>query len=128
MGTCTTAGAVGCVDINGANRDSSLAPLVWASGVFDVKGVVLDIDGPKSDSIVTPLMWAQSALDAAGIVLISTNSLFIGRLRFRSEAGQVVVEEVVGILSAPFTEMAISGMMPVPVAAMMAGSAFSKSH
>lgn len=35
---------------------------------------------------------------------------------------------MVGILRVPLTDMAIAGMVPVPVAAMIAGSARSRSH
>lgn len=67
-------------------------------------------------------------------VFTSTNSLLVGRLRFRSVwppsslATVAAVEEVVGIFKAPLTDMAMAGMVPVPVAAMMEGSACSKSH
>ena len=57
---------------------------------------------------------------------ISTNSLFAGRLRLLEVLS--VGEGVVGILRLPFTDMAIAGTVPVPVAAIMAGSACSSSH
>lgn len=58
---------------------------------------------------------------------MSTNSLFAGRLRFLA-ASASVAGQVVGILRAPLTDMAIAGTVPVPVAAIIAGSACSSSH
>lgn len=78
------------------------------------------------------LAFAPPAVAAAALLLASKSrnsrcSVGAGRLRFFF-AGSSVQEEVVGILSVPFTDMAIAGTVPVPVAAMMAGSACSKSH
>lgn len=63
-------------------------------------------------------------------LFISTNSLLSGRLRLRFvwPPPSVAVEPVVGIFKIPLTDMAMAGTVPVPVAAMMEGSACSKSH
>ena len=60
----------------------------------------------------------------------STNSLLAGRLRFFlfGSGSWVVAGDVVGILRVPPTDMAIAGTVPVPVAAIIAGSACSRSH
>lgn len=66
----------------------------------------------------------------------SMYSLFVGRFRFFFSVGSVVLlglwlvvaGEVVGILRVPPTDMAIAGMVPVPVAAMIDGSACSSNH
>lgn len=64
------------------------------------------------------------------VSLTSTNSLLAGRLRFflLGSGSWVVAVEVVGILRVPPTDMAIAGTVPVPVAAIIAGSACSRSH
>ena len=64
---------------------------------------------------------------------MSMYSLLAGLLRFfltggSSGVGSVVGADVVGILRVPFTDMAMAGTVPVPVAAMMAGSACSRSQ
>lgn len=72
---------------------------------------------------------------------MSTYALFTGRLRFFFSGGSpgsgsefllllLVVEEgeVVGIFRVPLTDIAMAGTVPVPVAAMIAGSACSRSH
>lgn len=53
-----------------------------------------------------------------------------GSLRFLSVELMVaeVTVVVVGILRVPLTDIAIAGMVPVPVAAIMDGSACCKSH
>lgn len=53
-----------------------------------------------------------------------------GSLRFLSVEVMVaeVVAVVVGILRVPLTDIAMAGMVPVPVAAIMDGSACCKSH
>ncbi|KAJ0590523.1 hypothetical protein HanIR_Chr04g0198391 [Helianthus annuus] len=40
----------------------------------------------------------------------------------------VEAEEVVGIFKVPFTDVAMAGIVPVPVAAIMDGSACCRSH
>lgn len=63
------------------------------------------------------------------MLFTSMNSLLVGRLRLRSSmAAEVVVAAVVGIFRVPLTDMAMAGTVPVPVAAMMAGSACSSSQ
>lgn len=54
-----------------------------------------------------------------------------GSFRFLSVevvAAAEVVLVVVGILRVPLTDMAMAGIVPVPVAAIMDGSACCKSH
>jgi len=65
------------------------------------------------------------------VSLTSTYSLLAGRLRFFVVFGWPSPElelVVVGILRVPLTDMAIAGTVPVPVAAIMAGSACSSNH
>jgi len=65
------------------------------------------------------------------VSLTSTYSLLAGRLRFfvafdwPSPELELVV---IGILRVPLTDMAMAGTVPVPVAAIMAGSACSSNH
>lgn len=53
-----------------------------------------------------------------------------GRFRLRSSglAAVVVAAAAVGIFRVPLTDIAMAGIVPVPVAAMMAGSACSNSQ
>lgn len=76
-----------------------------------------------------------AADDGSGAALfMSMYSLLAGRLRFFFPVGSILgssfVEEgeVVGILRVPPTDMAMAGTVPVPVAAMMDGSACSSNH
>lgn len=62
---------------------------------------------------------------------MSMYSLLAGLLRFFFTDGSLGSEfalEVVGILRVPLTDMAIAGTVPVPVAAIIAGSACSSNH
>lgn len=52
----------------------------------------------------------------------------VRRLRFLEESPSSIEGDCVGILSVPSIVVAIAGMVPVPVAAMMAGSAWSRSQ
>lgn len=64
------------------------------------------------------------------MVFTSMNSLLDGRFRLRfvgSSAAEVELA-VVGIFKVPLTDIAMAGTVPVPVAAMMAGSACSNSQ
>lgn len=57
---------------------------------------------------------------------MSTNSLFAERLRFLA-ASAFMARQVVGILRAPLTDMAIAGIVPILVA-IIASAACSSSH
>ncbi|WRX10339.1 hypothetical protein QQP08_002826 [Theobroma cacao] len=61
---------------------------------------------------------------------ISTYSLLAGRLRFFLlwSPGSGLAFEVVGILRVPLTDIAMAGTVPVPVAAIIAGSACSNNQ
>lgn len=77
------------------------------------------------------VMGAREAETEIAVSLISTYSLLAGRLRFFLTAGSPgweLVLVVVGILRVPLTDMAIAGTVPVPVAAIIAGSACSSNH
>lgn len=63
----------------------------------------------------------------------SACELFVDRFCFflsggSSGSGLLLADGVVGILRVPLTDMAMAGTVPVPVAAMIAGSACSRSH
>nr|BAD95142.1 hypothetical protein [Arabidopsis thaliana]BAF02247.1 hypothetical protein [Arabidopsis thaliana] len=62
---------------------------------------------------------------------MSIYSLLEGRLRFFFIRFSPISESafvVVGIFKVPLTDMAMAGTVPVPVAAIIAGSAFSNNH
>jgi hypothetical protein len=76
------------------------------------------------------VMGAREA-DTDTLSLTSTYSLLAGRLRFFlafGSSGSALELVVVGILRVPLTDMAIAGTVPVPVAAIIAGSACSSNH
>ena len=76
------------------------------------------------------VMGAKEA-EIETLSLTSTYSLLAGRLRFffaLGSSGSPLELVVVGILRVPLTDMAIAGTVPVPVAAIIAGSACSSNH
>lgn len=84
-------------------------------------------------AVVVVVSTPASGARPDGVNETSTYSLFEGRLRFLlvgsvAAAGEEDEDVVVGIFSAPSTVMAMAGTVPVPVAAMMEGSACSSSH
>lgn len=111
-------------------------------GITDIRGA--EIDALLLDIIAELLAFVIAKLLAAAVVVVVTaefsggeqmlftsmNSLLDGRLRLRSSvtAAEVVVLAVVGILRVPLTDMAMAGTVPVPVAAIMAGSDCSSSQ
>lgn len=119
---------IGITDINGA----------------EIEALLLEIMAELLALVMEKLLMAAAAVVGFNggwlpVAFTSMNSLLEGRFRLRfagSSAAEAEAEAepaevglvVVGIFRVPLTDMAMAGTVPVPVAAMMAGSACSKSQ
>ncbi|KAJ0914244.1 hypothetical protein HanPSC8_Chr06g0236381 [Helianthus annuus] len=79
--------------------------------------------GMKDCDVVVVITGAKTVVVVVGLFVFRFMSKSGGSFRFLS-----VVVVVVGMVRVPLTEVAMAGMVPVPVAAIMDGSAWCRSH
>ncbi|GAV61835.1 hypothetical protein CFOL_v3_05361, partial [Cephalotus follicularis] len=82
-------------------------------------GVVIDVIGANPEETDPLLLWSSTSKNSL------VQALF---LRFFGNSPSFLSGEVVGILRVPLTDTAIAGIVPVPVASMIAGSACSSNQ
>ncbi|XP_042048549.1 uncharacterized protein LOC121794449 [Salvia splendens] len=128
MGIAQTVG-IGITGMSGAETDALLLEIIAKLLAFVIAKLLV---AAEAEAVVAVEEFRGEQLK----LFTSINSAVDRRLRFRSSAAEVEMETeadadaaaVVGIFSVPLTDVAMAGTVPVPVAAIMAGSACSSSQ